>query len=58
MQKGDINKLRPRPSGHHLAHDIFKCIFLNEKVSIPIKILLDFVPINHIKSSQRYEHEY
>ena len=36
--------LRPRQNGRHFADDIFKCIFLNEYVWFPIKILLKFVP--------------
>ena len=43
--------LRPRQNGRHFAEDIFKCIFLNENVWIPIKISLKFVPqgpINNI----------
>ena len=43
--------LRPRQNGRHFADDIFKCIFLNENVSIAIKISLKFVPkgpINNI----------
>ena len=46
-----INTLRPRQDGRHFADDIFKCIFLNENVWIPIKISLNFVtkgPINNI----------
>ena len=35
--------LRPRQNGRHFADDIFKCIFLNENVWIPIKISLKFV---------------
>ena len=38
-------------TGHHLADDIFKCIFWNENVWISIKISLNFVPkgpINNI----------
>ena len=35
---------RPRQTGRHFADDIFKCIFLNENVWIPIKISLKFVP--------------
>ena len=45
------NSLRPRPNRRHFADDIFKCIFLNENVWIPIKISLKFVlegPINNI----------
>ena len=40
----NFNKLMPRQNGHHFADDIFKCIFLNENVWIPIKISLKFVP--------------
>ena len=48
-----VNSLRPRQHGRHFADDIFKCIFLNEDVwiPIPIKISLKFVPkgpINNI----------
>ena len=48
------NILRPRQNGRHFADDIFKCIFLNENVSIAIKISLKFVPkgqINNIPAS-------
>ena len=51
LSENCINKLRPRENGRHFAHDIFKCIFLNENVWIPIKISLKFVPkgpINNI----------
>ena len=40
----DFNTLRPRQNGRRFADDIFKCIFLNENVWIPIKISLKFVP--------------
>ena len=46
-----VNTLRPRQNGRHFADDIFKCIFLNENIWIPIKISLKFVPkgpINNI----------
>ena len=46
-----VNTLRPGQSGCHFADNIFKCIFLNENVWIPIKISLKFVPkgpINNI----------
>ena len=46
-----VNTLRPRQNGRHFADDIFKCIFLNENVCIPIKISMNFVPkgpINNI----------
>ena len=39
-----VNTLRPRQNGRHFADDILKCIFLNENVSIAIKISLKFVP--------------
>ena len=45
------NTLRPRQNGRHFADDIFKCIFLNENVWIPIEISVKFVPkgpINNI----------
>ena len=47
----EINTLRPRQNGRHFTDDIFKCIFLNENVWIPIKISMKFVPrgpINNI----------
>ena len=39
-----FNTLRPRQDGRHIPGDIFKCIFLNENVSISIKISLKFDP--------------
>ena len=39
-----INTLRPRQNGRHFPDDILKCIFLNEKVSILIKISLKLIP--------------
>ena len=46
-----FNKLRPGQNSRHFPDDIFKCIFLNENVSILIKISPKFVPkgpINNI----------
>ena len=46
-----VNALRPRQNGRLFADDIFKCIFFNENVWIPIKISMKFVPkgpINNI----------
>ena len=46
-----INTLRPRQDGRRFPDDIFKCIFLNENLSISIKISLKFPrkgPINNI----------
>ena len=45
-----LNTLRPRQNGRHYADDIFKCIFLNENVSIVIKISLKFVPKDPINN--------
>ena len=41
---GFVNTLRPWQNGRHFADDIFKCIFLNENVWIPIKISIKSVP--------------
>ena len=38
-----LNTLTPRQDGRHSVDDIFKCIFLNENVRIPIKFSLKFV---------------
>ena len=46
-----INRLRPKQNGCHFSDSIFKCIFLNKKVSVSLKISLKFVPkgsINYI----------
>ena len=45
-----LDTLRPRQNGRHLADDIFKCIFLNENIWIPIKISLKFVPKGRINN--------
>ena len=48
-----INTLKPRQNGRHFADDIFKCIFLNENVWVPITFSLKFVPkgpINNISA--------
>ena len=47
-----FNTLRLRQNGRHFADDIFKCIFLNENVWIPIKISLKFAPKGPIKNIQ------
>ena len=49
-----INTLRPRQNGRHFPDDIFKCIFLNENVSIPIKISLKIVPKSPINTIPAY----
>ena len=45
-----VNTLRHEQNGHHLADDIFKCIFVNEKVWISIKISLKFVPYSPVNN--------
>ena len=50
-----LNTLRPRQNGCHVTDNIFKCIFLNGNVWIPIEFSLKFVPkgpINNIPSFQ------
>ena len=44
------HSLRPIQSGRHFPDDIFKCIFLNENVSISMKISLNFVPNDSINN--------
>ena len=39
-----FNSCPPGQDGHHFTDDIFKCIFVNEKLYILIKISLKFVP--------------
>ena len=39
-----INTLRPRQNGRHFADNIFKSIFVNENISILLKIPLKLVP--------------
>ena len=45
-----VNTLRPRQHGRHFADNIFKCIFLNENIWIPIIISLRFVPMGPINN--------
>ena len=45
-----LNTLRPRQNGCHFVDDIFKRIFLNENILIPIKISLKFVPKGSINN--------
>ena len=46
----NVNTLRPRQHGRRYPDDIFKCIFLNENICIPINISLNFVPKGQIKN--------
>ena len=39
-----VNTLKQKQNVRHYPDDIFKNIFLNENVSISIKISLEFVP--------------
>ena len=48
-----LNTLRPRQNGRHFPDNTFKYIFLNENVTISLKISLKFVPkgpINNISA--------
>ena len=47
-----VNTMRSGPNGRHFTDDIFKCIFLNESVWIPIKISKKFVPEGPISNIQ------
>ena len=42
-----LNSSPPGQNGHHFVDDIFRCIFVNEKFCISIKISLKFVPNSH-----------
>ena len=46
-----FNTFRTRQNGRHFADDMFKCIFLNENVWIPIEISLKFVPKGSINNN-------
>ena len=46
----NVNTLRPRQNGRHFPDDIFKWTFLNENISISIKISLNFVPKGSINN--------
>ena len=45
-----FNASRPRQDGPYFPDDIFKCIFLNENVSIAIKMSLKFIPMGPINN--------
>ena len=44
ITRREINSSSIEQNGRHFADDIFKCIFMNEKLRILIKISLKFVP--------------
>ena len=46
-----VNSSPPSQNGYHFANDIFRCIFVNEKFCILIKISLKFVSGCPIRSS-------
>ena len=46
----EINSSLPGQNGHHLADNIFKWIFMNEKFCILIRISLKFIPKGPIVS--------
>ena len=41
----------PGQNGRHFADDIFRCIFVNEKLCILIKISLKYVPKDQVDSN-------
>ena len=47
----NLNTLKLRPNGRQSPNDVFKCIFLNENISISIKISQKFVPKGPIDNS-------
>ena len=46
-----INSSPPGQNGCHFAKDIFRCIFVNKKFCIFIKISLNFVPEGRIDNN-------
>ena len=49
-----VNSSHPGKNGRHFVDDIFKCIFLNEKFCVLIRILSKFVPKGLIENSERW----
>ena len=47
-----VNSSPPRQNGHHFADNIFRCIFVNKKFCIFIKISLQFAPNGPIDNNQ------
>ena len=45
-----FNSLRPKQNGRHFGDDIFRRVFLNVNIWIPIKISLKFVPNGSINN--------
>ena len=48
----NFNSSPPGQNGCHFADDVFRCIFVNEKFGILIKISLKFVPKGPIHNNQ------
>ena len=46
-----FSSMRPRQNGRHFTDDIFKCIFLNEKVRFFTKMSMKFVPWDPIDNN-------
>ena len=51
MKGQSVKSSSPGQNGRHFADDIFRCIFLNEKFCILIKIRLKFVPDGPINNN-------
>ena len=51
QKRKSVNTLRPKQNGRDFADDMFKCIFLNENIWIPIEISLKFVPKGSINNN-------
>ena len=49
--KYPLNSSPPGQNGRYFADDIFRCIFMNEKFCILIKISLKFVPMGPIDNN-------
>ena len=45
-----LNTLRPRQNGRRFPDDNFKRIFMNENISVSIKVSLKFVPKGPVKN--------
>ena len=43
-----VSEVSPEQNGRHFADNIFRCIFMNKKCYIAIRISLKFVPKGHI----------
>ena len=48
----------PSQNGHHFPNDIFKCIFMNEKICIFLQSSLKFVPKGPIDNNPALVHRF